>query len=442
MAQQPATARPRQVTVGSITAAAACFLLVVSLFDKMALVRSVEMRNSLDETMSRPPWDGLGVGVDAVVDLLHGLVLFSGALAAAGAILAIYAFQRHRVARIGLTVTAVLLILTATVVADLLPIVIAVAATMLWGREARAWFDGRPLPAGGRDGDARPDPSKPVEPPEPSSPSASTLASWDPPQPPPPSTEETPAQTPAQPSGGWARPAPTQRPFGQPAGELPQSQPGHLAPARPVPADPDRRPASVTAAVVVTWVLTGLTVVALGASMMGALLDKSTLYDEVRAVDPDGRLGSTPNDVLAAVLVVLVVGILWCLAAAGVAVAAARGADWARIVLVVSAILTALLSLLGMVGAFPLPIVHLAASVAVAVLLLRAPANRWFGRRSGSGPPWPPPGAPFDRPGQQASGQHRGQPSAPQPPGQRPAQQPPEQQPPGRRPPSGKPPVW
>ena len=140
-------------------ATAACVLLVITLFDSMATVRSADMREQIADRLSRAPADGLGLDVAGVVDLLRGVVLFSGALAAAGAVLAVFALQRHRGARIGLTVIAVLMLFSATFVSGLLPILVAVAASMMWGREARDWFAGR-TPAPPRSGsptEPRPD---------------------------------------------------------------------------------------------------------------------------------------------------------------------------------------------------------------------------------------------------------------------------------------------
>src|SRR6476620_12457830 len=137
-------ARPRQVTIAGVMATAACLLLVVSLFDSMATMRSAEVCRRIAEELSRPPGNGLGLDPAAVVETLRVLVLVSGALAAAGAVLSIFVLQRHKGARVGLSVIAVLMLFSASFVAGLLPILVAVAASLLWGREARDWFAGRP----------------------------------------------------------------------------------------------------------------------------------------------------------------------------------------------------------------------------------------------------------------------------------------------------------
>ncbi len=136
-------ARPRQVTIAGVMATVACVLLVVALFDAMSAMGSEETQKSVQSFLDTGPGGSLGLGADRVTDILRGLVLFSGALAAAGVILAVYCLRRHRGARVGLSVVAVLMLFTTTFVAGLLPFVVALAASMLWRREARDWFDGR-----------------------------------------------------------------------------------------------------------------------------------------------------------------------------------------------------------------------------------------------------------------------------------------------------------
>ncbi|NUR07284.1 MAG: hypothetical protein HOQ45_09760, partial [Nocardioidaceae bacterium] len=189
MAATQGPPRPRQVTFAGIVSAAGCALLVLVLFDQMARARSIETREALSDALSRPPWQGSGIGVAEALDVLHGIMLVSGALAAAGCILGIYALQRHRGARVGLTVVAVLMMFSAVFVADVLPVVVAVAAGMLWTREARAWFDGRVL-------EQEPGPTPPAGDPPPS---RTEMDSWAPPSP---EARDTPA-TPPPPTPVW-----------------------------------------------------------------------------------------------------------------------------------------------------------------------------------------------------------------------------------------------
>jgi hypothetical protein len=88
-------------------------------------------------------------------------MLLSGAAAAAAMVFAIYVLQRHNAARIGFTVAAVMIMLTAPVSGGFLPIMIAFSAIMLWTKPARDWFAGVPSSAGkdrgGDRGDSRQD---------------------------------------------------------------------------------------------------------------------------------------------------------------------------------------------------------------------------------------------------------------------------------------------
>src|SRR3954447_19921459 len=136
-------ARPRQVTVAGVMAAVACLLLVLSLFDSMAQIRSSDTDRMVRQFLSSAPGRSLGLDVEAVVQVMRAVVLLSGALAAAGVILSVYALRRHRGARVGLSVVAVLMLFSTTFVAGLLPLVVVLGAAMLWRREARDWFDGR-----------------------------------------------------------------------------------------------------------------------------------------------------------------------------------------------------------------------------------------------------------------------------------------------------------
>jgi len=142
MSEPKPSARPSQVTMAGWIAAAGSALLVLTVLDAMSRLRSVEMRDSIDEFLARPPGNGLGLESGQVVELLRWMMMFSGAASAAATVLAIYVLQGHRAARIGFTVLAVLIVLTSPVSGGVLPMMIAFAAVMLWTRPARDWFSG------------------------------------------------------------------------------------------------------------------------------------------------------------------------------------------------------------------------------------------------------------------------------------------------------------
>ena len=353
-----APARPRQVTVAGVTAAAACLLLVVSLFDSMATVRSADMRGRVAKFLATPPGDGLGLSTDAVIDLLRAVVLVSGGLAAAGAVLAVFALQRHRGARVGLGVVGLLMLFSATFVSGILPLAVAVAAAMLWGREARDWYDGRqprPVPA----------PTAPAEPPHPPAGSTYPQAGSDP-------------ATGTDPQGGspWSSPP---QPQGGPV-------PGYPAPGtfHAGPAPRTGRPVQVTAAVWLTWVFSAFVAFVFLLVVLTILLDRDRLLEEIRRTPTLTGAGFTTRQVLGFMWVLSAVSIVWSLGAMALAALAFRRVEVARVTLVVSAIVAGLVCL----AAVPVGWPGAVAAFTTVTLLSRRSTRDWFaGRGLPSGTP-------------------------------------------------------
>jgi uncharacterized protein YggT (Ycf19 family) len=338
---QPAD-RPRQVAVGAVMAGVGSLLLVMSLFDTMGATHSAEMHASLQQFLSKPPGDGLGVTVDQMLSLVRTLVLVTGGLAAAAAVLAGYAFWRHRGAWIGLSVTAVLLLVTGSVVGNPLPMVVLVGAAALWSRPARDWFAGRvpePSAAGLTDSvgsmsqGARAVTSKPPD-----------------------AVDRPVAPAPAQRAGvdpEWPAPAP---------------------PAAVAPTAPPATPRAVLAAAWLTWACAGLTAVFFVAVVGVLLADEQAVLDAVRGNPQFERLDMTTTDLVAALWVASALVVGWALAAIACAAFAVRRQRWARSLLVISAVLAVPLSLV----AFPLGLIDAAAEVATLVLLFTGRASAWY----------------------------------------------------------------
>lgn len=147
---KPSGARPSKVTLAATLGGASCLVLIFSLFDTLSRLRGVDMRDQITQTLSEPPFDTMAVTTAEVIAGMRVMAFVAGALAAAGLVLAIYVARRHQGARIGFTVVAALLLLT-TPVAGMLTFLIGIAALLLWGEPARAWFGGRePKPAATR----------------------------------------------------------------------------------------------------------------------------------------------------------------------------------------------------------------------------------------------------------------------------------------------------
>jgi hypothetical protein len=143
------------------------------------------------------------------------------------------------------------------------------------------------------------------------------------------------------------------------------------------------RPATVTAAAVITivmsaltglfWVGLGLAMILAGDSITDALLDEPDVMSEL------DRANITPTQLQDGIsvfgVVCLVIGLLMLaviLAARGVL----KGSNGARIVVVVAAVLTLLFGLLLITSV--ISILWMIAAIAVIVLLYVGDANRWF----------------------------------------------------------------
>jgi hypothetical protein len=397
--------RPRQVLVSGVVAAAACGLLVVTLFDALTRMRSTETRQSVADSLAKH--NDLGLSVADVLGVMRGVTFVSGALAAAGVVLAVYALQRHRGARLGLTVVAVVLVFTATLVAGLLPLLVGVAVLRLWSRDARDWFDGRPARVREPVGSPRPPDAFSAGPPSGEAPAQS----WP--------TSAPPPDVPTVEPGGdpWVRPAASPYAFGTPP---PRGVPAHpLTQAAPRPARTER-PGGVVLACWLTWVLCGL--VAAFLLLLAVLLtaDTAALVAELQRNPRIADAGLTDRQVIGTLWLTTAIGITWSLSAIALAVLAYRRVDAGRIGLVASAILSAVVGLV----AAPVGWLNAAGAITATVLLLRRPAQEWYaGRDRDAGGPPPPTDGPATR-------QH---------PQRQPEQGPPQQ---AQDQPPGNPPVW
>ena len=400
--------RPRQVTTASIIGGVGSLLLVVSLFDLMSGLRSIEAREQIADKLASPAYEGLGLDAGFVTDALRTLLLVNGALAAAAVVLAVYVFQRHRGARLGFGIAAGLLFVGTFVLADWIPgvpfgltVVLAFAASLLWSPPVRDWYAGRA-------------PAPPPEQPARASSSTPTTAAWAPP-----SVQSRPPEgTPRpedQPPADSPQPAPAAYPYGQ---QRPTGAPGAWAPPPSATrsADPHRRPAQVTTAVALTWIVAPLVAFTFALVVLMLMVARDTLLEAIREAPELEASGFSTGELMAALWATSAILLFWCLAACVLAFLAFRRQGWARGVLVGSAAMATLVSLL----AFPLGLLVAVPAAVSAGLLLSAPARAWYA--APSGPPTGPPPPPYSGGG--------APPTYPQ------------QQPPPPPPPRGKPPVW
>ena len=359
--------------------------VVLTVFDLMANLRSLDTRERVQKAISEPPLDGMGIDTQQVLSVMHVLAMVAAGCATAAAILGWHVLRRNKQARLWLSVLAVPLFLAGLVTGGFLSSMVAVAVVMLWTRPARDWFDGR-APAPVLDGPRQDRPDPDPEGPDRQYPDRSTA---------PPSTPSAYQGFGSQ--GGHpnsTQQAPPTQPYGQgqPGGPTYPSAPGGWPPAQQPAAHQHAgvpfvtsRPREVLQACVITWVFSGLVVVAMSLVLISFAADPS-LIDEVSSSDNRfADSGLTADQIRSYSLGLALVFGLWALASAALGVLVMLGRVWARYALIVSAVLASLLTLL-MVIAAPVLLLVTLAGVATAVLLTRPAVGAWFAQRTGPTP--------------------------------------------------------
>lgn len=168
-------------------------------------------------------------------------------------------------------------------------------------------------------------------------------------------------------------------PYGQPApppyGQASYGMPGFPMPGfGPPPRDPDARPGTVLAAGLITLVMSGLSLLLLGVLTLLLVAARSAFLEGFN--DSAGLTTGDPDTLFAVILVVMLVFIVWCVAAIVLAILVLRRKNWARICLVVSSALTVALSLITITGG--VSVLPLGCAVAVIVCLFTGGAGDWF----------------------------------------------------------------
>ena len=422
MADTSTTARPRQVTTAAGLVIGGSLFLLVSVFDTVTRLRSVDTRESVTEMLDSPAGEGLGLSVGQALDLMRVGLTVSAVCAAVALVAGIFVLQKHRGARIALTVAAVPLLLTAPLTGGLLGALVVAATAVIWSGPARDWYAGRPVRESAWGGTATKrkdagtpgaqddrDRSRSVDRPgAPGSgaPSAAPLrgqsASGATDRGGATSVATLPKVAPDGSTGSDGQPPATQG-FGAPRTEqtpaawLPQQGTGQDGAAVRVP-----RP--VTIAVLITAIFSGLVaalylvvlvvLVAAPDAVLDPLRDSAQWQQALR--DAQVSAADVESVLLPSMIIVLVLSVLWAVGACVLAYLVRRGHNWARWTLVVSAGATFLLA----IAAFPVGLVVQLAAAIVIGLLLHAETRDWFARQRAGAPRPPHPGPP-PQPGQQ-----------------------------------------
>jgi hypothetical protein len=355
-----ATPRPTQVTIAAWLVMAGSVIVVLTAFDQIAGMRSLETREAVEEFLSKPPGDNLGLGVQGMLSVMRVMTMVTAACATAAAILGFQVLRRSRSARLVLTVLAAPLFLAGMVVGGFLPAVIVGSITMLWFQPARDWIDGKaprtvPTPPA-------PPVSPPVSPPVEQPPAAAPPAATSEPR--------------AYPGFGEAPDVSG----GAPPGFSPTGPTAYAAPSAR-PAGPPR-PAALMWACALAWAGSAVVFVVMLVSLALVLAAPDMLMDELYRQNPELRSdGITPATLRSTVLFAATLLVVWSVVASVLAAFAWRGRPWAWTALLVSASSASVLCLLASLGspAMLLPLMLCAATVP---LLLR-PEVRAFVRHRG-----------------------------------------------------------
>lgn len=142
------------------------------------------------------------------------------------------------------------------------------------------------------------------------------------------------------------------------------------------PTDPGPRPGTVLAAVLVTWAACTLGAAQFGYWSASLLTDRSSAVARIQdlmTADDAASSDFSAGTVATFYTVVMLVGLVWCLLAIGIAWHAFRGVRRARTALIVSALLATLLSVLA------LSVLSLLAGTLTLALLYTRSAKEWYG---------------------------------------------------------------
>ena len=361
--------RPRQVTLAGSLVMAASVMLVVSVFERLGDLRSLESRTAIQRFLSEPPGSELGIGMESALTIMRTVSMVGAGLATAAAILGWHVLKRSRSARVGLSVLALPLFLCGLVTGGFLASVVAASVAMLWLAPSRHWFAGTtPATASGGGSEAGEAQRE-----------AGSPHAW-PHHPAPPQDQPRAAAAAAAAAGRAGDPAAA----AVAAGGRPLTV--DRSPAWPRAGCPAAAAGDLVAACVLTWVCCAFT--ALLAVLLVAVLaaDADALFAEMHRQNPDlADQGVSDATLQSATWVTAIACLVWAAVSGVFAVLAFNRMRWAAIALIVSAGVVALFCLAGSLVSPPLALPGVLAA-ATAGLLLQPSAQRWLSRRDARRP--------------------------------------------------------
>lgn len=132
--------RPPQVTLAATIIIVGSVLALVSAWERVAGLRSLETREAVDSFLADPPGSGMGLGREDVLSILQVSAMVAAVAAVATAILGWHVLKGDKVVRRALAIAAVPLFLTGLAMGGFASSFVAAATVMLWMTPAKEWF--------------------------------------------------------------------------------------------------------------------------------------------------------------------------------------------------------------------------------------------------------------------------------------------------------------
>jgi len=364
--------RPGQTTFAAWLIIAGSAVLVLTAWQRISSLHTLEVQEELQRVLSEPPVSGTGLSLESLKTTIRVLSMIAAGAATASAILGVQALRRSTSARLALTLLAPLVLIGGFATAGFFAPLVVAGVVMLWLRPTRDWFAGRPwLPSASGAQARRADPfavqpregiDTPARPQVPAAPAA-------------PKAPVAPAATPEPESRPTATPGPYANPYGAPLGaSAPVASPYH-----PVA----KRPGALIAASVIVWVSCAFVSGFMLLFSLAMVVVRDDIFAELEK-QPDYDLhGLSQTEFATSLFVVTAIVVLWSVVSAVLAVFAMLRKPWARVALAGStgAALLLVLFLTAFVSAVDITVVLLvAAMLTTLLLLLRADVNAWFKR--------------------------------------------------------------
>jgi hypothetical protein len=335
--------RPPQVTLASGIVMFASVLVLLTAFESITTLGSLETQESIRSYLAEPPFSSLGLDAQGAAELLRLTMIVAAVSACATAILGWYVRKPDTSARLALSIFAVPVFVSGMAVGGLAGSFVAAGTAMLWLAPGREWF---------------------------------TTGRWTPPAPKP---------DPVARDGAPRRtPPPAAPPVPGPSGQAPPPPGPAYSPYAAAPSWPHHghdqlhtRPAAMVAAFVITVVMAGgllalsllwVAIAGLSPEFLRSVLEQQPeMFDE----------GLTFDQVRETVLAFAGAFIVWCVVALVLAGFAMARRDWARRGLMVVAAFSAV-GCMFFVLVNPLVVLPAMAAVATVVCLRRVEVRRWF----------------------------------------------------------------